>query len=162
MVGYSREIFLWYGVVCFLLLGTGYFLQYVFGVMPCPLCILQRFFFILTGLLAFGTWYRYGQWMHRIIGAVLVGISSLLGFLVAIRLVWIQQFPPLTGSVTCLPPWLHTMTDIAHALRGTADCADRSFTIFFLPIATWSLIAFFGLLLVSIAQGVFAFRRGEE
>ena len=34
------------------LLAFGYFLQYVEGLAPCPLCITQRFFFFLLQTLA--------------------------------------------------------------------------------------------------------------
>ena len=37
-------------VVCALLLGFGYYLQYVQGLDPCPLCQVQRAFYYLVGI----------------------------------------------------------------------------------------------------------------
>lgn len=155
---YSREIFLGYGISCFLLLGVGYFLQYVIGLVPCPLCIIQRFFFIMTGLAALLTWWRYDFKKERRIWSVASVSFVFLGMLAAVRLVWIQRFPSEAESVICLPPWLHSVSDIARALQGTADCAERGLTILFLSISEWSLIAFLGLLAVSIALAVISFR----
>lgn len=158
---YSREIFLGYGVSCFLLLGVGYFLQYVMGLIPCPLCIIQRFFFILTGISALIAWWRYDFLRERRVWSVISVVTVFLGMLAAIRLVWIQRFPPEGESVICLPPWFHSISDIARALQGTADCAERGFTIIFLSVSEWSLIAFIGLFTLSIVQAIIAFRRRE-
>lgn len=158
---YSREIFLGYGILCFILLGTGYFLQYVVGLIPCPLCIIQRFFFIMTGLSALLVWWRYDFEKERKIGSVVSVVMVFLGTLTASRLVWIQRFPPEGESVICLPPWFHSISDITRALQGTADCAERGFTILWLSVSEWSLIAFIGLLVVSVVQMIFSFRRTE-
>ena len=48
MTGALRSPRVAYGigaVVCIALLGYAYYLQYVKGLEPCPLCMVQRFFF---------------------------------------------------------------------------------------------------------------------
>ena len=45
----QRLIYLLICLACTGLLGFGFYLEYVKGLEPCPLCLLQRLFFALVG-----------------------------------------------------------------------------------------------------------------
>ncbi|MGH6691063.1 MAG: disulfide bond formation protein B, partial [Gammaproteobacteria bacterium] len=48
----SRVVFLAICLACTGLMGFGLYLQHAQGLEPCPLCILQRYAFVATGLVA--------------------------------------------------------------------------------------------------------------
>ncbi len=47
---YPRFIFLFMAATCAVLMGVGLYLEHVVGLEPCPLCVMQRIFFILVGV----------------------------------------------------------------------------------------------------------------
>ena len=46
----DRRLYLFIALACLLLLGFGYYLQFVQGLDPCPLCILQRAAYLAVGI----------------------------------------------------------------------------------------------------------------
>lgn len=49
----ERRLLILTGLVCIGLLAGALYLQYVKNEDPCPLCIIQRYFFALIGIFAF-------------------------------------------------------------------------------------------------------------
>lgn len=133
------------GIGSLSLLGVGYFLQYVVGLVPCALCIIQRGFFLAVGVTALiGAWHNRGLKNY----ASLMFVLSLMGGGVATRNVYIQHVPQGLG-VKCLP-LLQSFTDAVTVLfQATGDCSKRDWTMLGLSIPEWSLISFLGLLIVS-------------
>src|SRR5258706_7114407 len=89
----SRAAFALGALACALLLAFGYFLQYVKGLEPCPLCLLQRGFFY-TVLAVFLLAAAHGP---KGKGAIAYGVLGALfaagGAAVASRQVWLQHLP---------------------------------------------------------------------
>ena len=79
------------GVVC--LLGFGYYLQYVEGLEPCPLCITQRFFLFTSGCLGLIAWLHnpsaLGTKLYSATGSLLAVAGA--GF--ASRQLYLQSLP---------------------------------------------------------------------
>ena len=48
----SKAVFLLVALVCAALLGVAMYLQIVEEMQPCPLCIIQRYMFMLVGVFA--------------------------------------------------------------------------------------------------------------
>ncbi len=148
---------------CALLLGFGFYLQYVGGQDPCPLCLVQRgFYFGLLFVFAAGA--IHGP---KRLGAVLYGVFALLltagGAATAGRQVWLQHLPP--DQVPTCGPDLYYMLDnmplakiFTNLLRGSGECAEVTWRSLGLSIAEWSL-AWFGLFGV---LAVFAILRRER
>lgn len=135
---------------CVGLLGAGFVLQYLVGLTPCPLCILQRFFFALVGITALVGALRIKnpEQDARAFGAFMI-LFSLIGGALAARQIWLQHNPPSLLGSNCAP-WLGSLTNlIASVFHATADCAERGWTLLYLSIPEWSLISFIALALVS-------------
>jgi disulfide bond formation protein DsbB len=81
-------------LVCALLLGFGYYLQYARGLEPCPLCLVQRGFFYATGgiflIAALHSPGRAGKVAYSIVAFVFAAG----GAATASRQVWLQHLPP--------------------------------------------------------------------
>jgi protein dithiol:quinone oxidoreductase len=139
-------------LVCALLLGFGYYLQYVAGLDPCPLCLVQRgFFYAVMGIFIVAA-------LHAPPGAGRIAYGSLAalfaagGLAGAARQVWLQHLPP--ERVPQCGPDLYFMLEnfplsrtLKTLISGTGECAVVDWTFLRLSIAEWSL-AWFGALLV--------------
>jgi disulfide bond formation protein DsbB len=128
------------------------------GLVPCPLCIVQRFFYAFVGLAALigylGWWPRFTE---RIAGAAVAGLSF-LGWLVAARHVYLQRFNEADPSSGCAVSFGSFLDDFIFALGGTGNCAIIDWSFIGLSIADWSFIAFTGL----AAAGIYIFRTSER
>lgn len=132
------------------LLAIGFLLQSVVGLTPCPLCIIQRFLFVGVGITALLA-YLY-QREFRFFGA-LAFFLSVLGSVVAARQVFIQLVPPDLGT-PCLAGFTSLMEFISVVFQASGNCAERSWTLFFLSVPEWSLLSFLG---ISSALGFWLF-----
>jgi disulfide bond formation protein DsbB len=139
-------------LVCALLLGFGYYLQYVGGLDPCPLCLVQRGFFyavmIVLAVAALHAPVRIG----RIVYGGIAALFAAGGAAAAGRQVWLQHLPP--DRVPQCGPDLYFMLEnfpLSRTLRtlvsGTGECAVVDWTFLGLSIAEWSLV-WFALLIV--------------
>jgi len=133
--------------VCALLLGYAYYLQYVQGLDPCPLCQVQRAFYYLAGFA-----FLAGAIHGRSITAYgsLAALFALGGAGVAGRHVWLQYLPP--EKVPACGPDLAFMLKnlpLSSALQklftGTGECAVVDWKFLGLSIAEWSLAWFLAL-----------------
>jgi disulfide bond formation protein DsbB len=144
-------------LVCAGLLGFGYYLEYEKGLDPCPLCMLQRLFFLVIGLGGLiAALHNPKSLGIRIYSGFLV-LLSMMGATVAGRQVWLQHLPP--DQVPECGPGLEYMLEtyplgetLAKILKGTGDCAEVDWTFLGLSIAEWALISFIVLIAVSVLQ----------
>lgn len=134
-------------VACAALLAFGYYLQYAEGQDPCPLCLVQRGFYL--GLLAvFTAAAVHAPWGSGRIGW---GIAAFLfaggGLATAGRQVWLQHLP--ADQVPACGPDLFYMIETMPFLRtvqklfaGSGQCAEVKWRFLGLSIAEWSLAWF--------------------
>lgn len=140
------------------LLGFGYYLQYVEGLEPCPLCITQRFFLALCGLLGIAAaLHRPRVTIARVYAAIGVATASAGGFFSG-RQLYLQSLPedqvPACGpSLDFILETFPLSEAIGILLRGDGNCAEVSWTFLGLSIPGWTLVAFAGLALGWILQG---------
>lgn len=155
-----RSLFFLAFLACVAMLGTGFYLQYMIGLEPCPLCILQRIFFAGCGLFSLIA-ALHGRAPR--LYSVLILLCALGGAGTAGRQVWLQTLPP-DQLPSCLPPLEYMMESMPYAdiiwtmIHGSADCAEVSWTLLGMSIPEWSLLAFIGFALFAIVQ--FFRRRG--
>jgi len=133
-----------------------YYLEYVQGLEPCPLCIFQRVAMAGVGLICLvGFVHGPGGIGHRGY-AFLALMSALAGAGIAARHVWLLQLPP--DQVPACGPSLDYMVDImplqevlATVLRGDASCAEVKGAFMGISLPAWTLLYFVLLSLGSLA-----------
>ena len=137
-------------VVCIALLGYAYYLQYVTGLEPCPLCMVQRFFFYaVMALFILAAIHGPRSW-GALVYSALITLFALGGAAAAGRQVWLQHLPP--DKVPQCGPDLFFMLENFPLSRtweklfyGTGECAKVDWTFLSLSIAGWSLVWFIAL-----------------
>ena len=137
------------------ILGTGYYLEHYLGIMPCPLCTLQRICFGVSGV-----FFLIGLMVYRNrIATTIINFLTLLfsatGIFLAARQIWIQFHPAAAGNdcgvtlnymLSVLP-----LSDVVQKVfSGSAECTQRGWEFLNLNIPEWSLI-FFTLFFLSSA-----------
>lgn len=139
-----RRLLALIAVACVALLAFGLYLQHAIGLEPCPMCIVQRYLFILVALAA-GIGAALPSCATRW-SARLMALLSLTGAGVAARQSWLQWFPPevttcgrdLFGMIESFP----LKRVIPMVFRGSGDCSAVDWTFLGLSIANWSFLNF--------------------
>ena len=137
-------------LVCALLLGFGYYLQYVDGLDPCPLCLVQRgFYYAVMAVLVLAA-VQAPQRFGRMVYGSFAALFAAGGIATAGRQVWLQHLP--ADKVPQCGPDLFYMLEnfpLSQALTklfaGTGECAVVDWTFLRLSIAEWSLAWFAAL-----------------
>ncbi len=147
-----RRLLALVSLACLGLLAFGMYLQYVVGLEPCPMCIVQRYALILVAVFAAlaAAGGRKGWWMS---GAALALLAASFGAFVAARQSWLQWYPPEVA--TCGRDFYGMIENypvsraIPMIFRGSGDCTAVDWRFLGGSIANWSFLWFvaFGVLL---------------
>jgi disulfide bond formation protein DsbB len=144
MTANTRSMMALGALACAALLGFGYYLQYVQGLQPCPLCMVQRGFFYGV-LLVFALASLHGR--AFLVYGILAFLLAAGGAATASRQVWLQHLPP--DKVPACGPDLFFMLDnfpLARTLEklfhGSGECAAVDWKFLGLSIAGWALVSF--------------------
>lgn len=142
--------------ICLGLIVFGLWLQHSQGLEPCPLCILQRYAFVLAGIIALaGALHGPAGVARRIYGLLLV-VTALAGASVAGRQSWLQHFPPKFTECGADFDFMLGNFSLGDALpmifRGTGDCSKVQWTFVGLSIPEWALIWFAVIAVVAAMQ----------
>jgi disulfide bond formation protein DsbB len=142
----SRLLFLAIFLACAGLMGFGLYLQHAQGLEPCPLCILQRYAFLGTGLVALIAAVHGPRRVGSALYGLLIALAAGAGGTVAGRQVWLQHNPP---QVLDCGPDLAYMLDsfplsqvLPKVFRGEGDCAEVVWKFLGLSIPEWALLWF--------------------
>lgn len=153
-----RQIYLGSFVVCAGLIGFGLFLQHARGLEPCPMCILQRYAFVLTGAIALVAALHNPQRSGRWVYSVLMLLAAGFGGGVAIRHVYLEHNPPQVFDCGADLGFLMESFPLAEALpmifRGTGDCSKVLWRFLGLSIAEWALVWFAVFIVAAIVAAV--------
>ena len=145
----SRGFNLFMAFVCYQLLITAYYFQYVENMEPCPLCIFQR-----IGVLFVGIWFLVRGIHNPLAGSrwrptysILGLISAILGGIVSGKHVYLQNLPE--GEVPACGPALDYLVEmlpisevISTVLAGDGECAKVSWNFMGISMPAWVLIFF--------------------
>ena len=129
-----------------IVLGASFYLQYVKGFEPCPLCLMQRLCIIFIIALSAVGLYRQKS-AHRNTLVIMQFILVAAGLFFALRQLWLLSLPG-DQIPACLPglailihyfPW----QDTVHALFwGSGDCTKIKWTLLGLSLPMWSMLYF--------------------
>lgn len=149
-----RRVFTVLSAVCIGLLAFGLYLQHVVGLVPCPMCIVQRYALFLIAIIAGLTALSDKKGFH-IGGAVLLLASAGFGAFVAARQSWLQWYPP--EVVTCGRDFYGMIENfplqraVPMIFKGSGDCSKVDWTFLGGSIANWSFVCFTGIAVLSLA-----------
>lgn len=149
-----RRIFALVSAVCVALLAFGLYLQHVVGLVPCPMCIVQRYALVLVALVAGLTGASSKKGLH-VGGAVLLLLTAGFGAYVAARQSWLQWYPPevvscgrdFYGMIETFP----LQRAIPMIFKGSGDCSKVDWTFLGGSIANWSFLCFSGITVLALA-----------
>jgi disulfide bond formation protein DsbB len=138
--------------VCAGLGGGAQFMEHVIGLDPCPLCLMQRIWVLLAGLVVC---LALADNLHRGIYPLTVIACSLIGGGFSIRQLYLQSLPP--DAVPLCGPDLDYMIDVfpfSETLRamilGTGNCAEVDWSLLGISIAGWALAGFAFLVVLAL------------
>lgn len=143
-------------IACTLMILAAAYMEHVMKMIPCSLCITQRGFVVLNGLLALAAALHSPAVTGRRTYAVLGIISAILGACFAGRQLWLQSLP--ADQVPACGPGLSYMFEVFPfmdalklLLQGDGNCAHVD-KILGLSLAAWTFMAFIGLACVNLYQ----------
>jgi protein dithiol:quinone oxidoreductase len=128
--------------------------QHVFGMLPCPWCILQRVIFIAIGVLAALGWALKAPLGRKLLAALAAALAAS-----GVAAAWYQH-TVATKSYSCnltaadrIIEALRLETAVPFLFRIEASCADAAVDLLGLPYEYWSG-ALFALLFVLLVVAV--------
>ena len=149
-----RQVFILTFATCVALLAYGMYLQHGLGLEPCPMCVVQRYGFVLIGLVALAAAVSHPKTPRFTVGdyaaAVLIVVFAGLGAFTAARQSWLQWYPPeiascgrdIYGMVENFP----LQRAIPMIFKGSGDCTKVDWTFLGGSIANWSFVCFVGVM----------------
>lgn len=81
-------------ISCISFLGAGFFFQYVMGLEPCHLCIVQRIAFLVIAISSFIALINPLKHFIKVLSNIVWVSGASLGLYGGIKLVYTQMFPP--------------------------------------------------------------------
>lgn len=147
------------GLAALIVAGTGFLLagalvmEHVFAMDPCPLCLMQRLWFAIAGLLALAALVHSPRWG---IYPLLTMLAAVIGGGFSIRQLYLQSLPedqvPACGPDMSYMLENFPLSDILAAMTsGTGDCAQVAWQ-FGLTIPGWALVGFGAIVVVAAMQ----------
>ncbi len=141
------------------LLGSGLlclalFFEFVMGHPPCPLCMMQRIWFILATLICYLSLFHNPRWG---IYPLLTMLATMIGGGFSIRQLWLQSLPadqvPACGPDLAYMLEVFPLTDVLVAMTSvTGDCAEVAWSLFGITIPGWALLGFIAMFACAFMQ----------
>ena len=133
------------------------YLEELLDLAACPLCMTQRVFVVLWGVIALlAALHNPPGWGRRVYAA-LCALAAIAGGAVAARHVWLQHLPE--DQVPACGPSLEYMLEtlpfsetLSLVLMGDGNCAETMWTFMGLSIPEQTLILFSVVTLVALWQ----------
>ena len=162
LLNHPRRIWLSILLVCAGLLSFGMYLQHVVGLVPCPMCIVQRYVMVLMGLVALLGVILPSRNVCLPVGGGLVLLAG-GGAYVAARQSWLQWYPPefatcgrdFYGMIETFP----LQRAIPMIFKGSGDCTKVDWAFLGGSIANWSFLCFCAIALTSLLLALGTSRR---
>ncbi len=156
----NRLFYFSVALICALLLVFSYYLEFIKGLTPCPLCIFQRLAYLGVNIFCLvGFLHGPGMAGARIYSGLAL-LSAATGAGIAMRQVWLQHLPaeliPECGpDLAFMLAAFPIFEAIKMILTGSGECAEITWTFLSLSIAEWSLF-WFAALSILLASHLFS------
>lgn len=158
-----RLINLYIFLFCAAMMSIAYYMQYAMRLEPCPLCIMQRVFFVAAGLLALVAFLHNPQARGRMIYGIGTAVLALAGSGFAMRQIYLQHLPK--DQVPACGPSLSYMLEefplsetLSIMFSGDGNCAEIAWVdpVIGLGIPEWAIVGFAMIAVTGLYQ---AFRK---
>lgn len=149
---YYKNIHIASIIVTLIVILFSLYFQFVIGLDPCPLCIMQRgcvFIILVVLLISFKIKRKLLQ------ASVIQILFASAGLFFATRQLWLQHLP--VGQIpACMPgldilihyfPWQAVAKSL---LWGSGDCAEATWSALGITMPGWSALYFIGVIGVSL------------
>lgn len=152
-----RAGFFLISLACAGAMGFALYAQYVMGLEPCPLCMLQRVGVVAVGGLALLAGLFNPRGIAYRIWSVLIALAAVAGASVSGRQLWLQSLPP-DQVPQCGPgldylletlPFTHALEKI---LMGSGECAVVDWRFLGMAMPFWVGVFFAGVILFVLFQ----------
>ncbi len=141
------------------LLAVGLYMQLILDMLPCPLCIVQRYAFALTALLCLITISLPTNYLRA--GAASASLASLAGAGIAIRHLWVKAHPTISCGIDALEVALNKLVFanwLPTLFQADGLCTTEYEPILGLSIPAWALI-WFAIFALSLSLIALRYRR---
>jgi disulfide bond formation protein DsbB len=153
-----RPVLLAVALVSMILLAVALYLQHVMNMLPCPLCVLQRYAFAAVAIICLIAAGRRSPGAQRT-GTGLAAVAALAGLGIAGYHLWIKANPTISCGIDPLETSLNTIPTarlLPFLFQADGLCTTEYEPILGLSIPQWSFIWF---AIFAIALGWTAWRR---
>lgn len=139
------------------LLGYAYYAEFVMGLEPCPLCMLQRLGFMGVLFVALIALAHGPKTLGRRLYAIPMVVSAGWGVTTSYRHLWLQSLPadevPDCGpGLEFMQSYGYTWTEIlTEAFTGAGQCAEIDWVFLGLSMPAWTLIWYVALMVFVVA-----------
>ncbi len=138
------------GLVSLGAVGVAALAQYAFNMQPCPWCVLQRFIYIVVGVLALVAAALPGLGRRLFIALALLGTLSGIASALWQQLHAVNEASCDLSLAERIVSGLHLDSLVPQLFIAYASCGDAAVSVLGIPFAVWSclLYAILALLLV--------------
>jgi disulfide bond formation protein DsbB len=153
-----RPVLLAVALVSMILLAVALYLQHVMNMLPCPLCVLQRYAFAAVAIICLIAAGRRSLGAQRT-GTGLAAAAALAGLGIAGYHLWIKANPTISCGIDPLETSLNTIPTarlLPFLFQADGLCTTEYEPILGLSIPQWSFLWF---AIFAIALGWTAWRR---
>ncbi len=145
----SRTVLLIVAAISFALIGVALYLQHAHDMLPCPLCVIQRYLFLAVGIAAL-----IGAFAGKIkLGAGVALLAALGGLGVVGKHLYVLANPGFSCGIDPMETMLNkipTATLLPWLFQADGLCENATDGIFGLSIPQWSAVWFMLLTLTLV------------
>jgi disulfide bond formation protein DsbB len=144
-------------ILAVVLLIASYYFEYVEGLQPCLLCLLQRWAMGLVAIVLLIATVHNPRQVGIHIYAAITFVVAIVGIVASARQVWLQHLPSRSTEV-CVPGLNFLLQTrplpevIKIMFRGSRECAEATWSFLGLTMAQWALIFFVIFALLGLFQ----------
>ena len=145
----NRQLLIAMAFACFALIGGALYFQHVKLMLPCPLCVIQRYAFLFTGLFALAAAFTSKQKPWTVVAL----LSAIGGAYTVGKHLYVLANPGFSCGIDPTTTFLNkipTATAMPWLFQADGLCESAGELIMGLSIPQWSALAF-GLLIAGLA-----------
>jgi disulfide bond formation protein DsbB len=147
MLPTSRQVLFAISSICFGLIAVALYLQHIMEMMPCPLCVIQRYMFLAIGVASL-----VAAISGKIREGTILALLAALGGLYAVgKHLYVIANPGFSCGIDPMETFLNkipTAEYLPWLFRANGLCEGATDTVLGLAIPQWSAVWFFVLTLL--------------